>query len=242
MNIFLTISFIVVAGLFTAAVAILFFKEGLIEVSTMRAVVCRNLWDGIPFALDKGMHQIIPGVHKKIKEVTLENEPSDPQRCDVITGDGVSIGVDYIIYTQKVVDPVKAATEINYDKRRDLVINRIKAYFQDQMTKSSTEDFVTKEGLKTKIKQDFLDELEKAINKSLFDDVEGQWGIKIEIQVQNIDLPEKLKEVVEEAATAEKEGERIRVKALKAGVPPWLMAVGDIVYDIFRAKKGGSKS
>ena len=235
---FVIISLILTAGLFVAAIGILFFKEGLIEVNTMRAVVCKNLWTGIPFALNPGMHQIIPGIHKKIMEVTLENEPSDPQICNVITGDGVSVGIDYIIYTQKVVNPVKAATEIDYSKRQSLIVNRIKAFFQDQMTKSSTEDFIMKEGLKTKIKKDFLDDLEKAVNQSLVDNVENQWGIRGEIQVQNIELPEKLKEVVEEAATAEKEGERIRIKAAKAGVPPWLMTVGDIVYDIFRAKGG----
>ncbi|PJA41708.1 hypothetical protein CO177_00940 [Candidatus Wolfebacteria bacterium CG_4_9_14_3_um_filter_37_9] len=241
MGIFLVISFVLVAGLFIAAIVTLFFKEGLIEVAPMRAVVCKNLWDGIPFALNKGMHQIIPGVHKKIREVTLENEPSDPQKCDVITGDGVGIGIDYVIYTQKVVNPVKVVTEIDYEKRRGLITDRIKAYFQDQATKYSTEDFIAKEGLKIKIKKDLLNDVENDVNQSLVDGVENQWGIRVEIQVQNIKLPQKLEEVVEEAATAEKEGERIRVKAEKAGVPPWLMAIGDMIYDVVRATKGGNK-
>jgi regulator of protease activity HflC (stomatin/prohibitin superfamily) len=241
MGIFIFCSIIAAVGMLAAGIVILFFKEGQVEVGPNRSIVYKNLWTGEAKALGKGLWILIPGVYKKIVEVTLENETSDPQKCTVITGDGVSIDLDYVIYTQKVVEPVKVATEINYEKRRDLILNRIKAYIQDQTTKYSTEDIVIKEGLKTKIKKDLLDEIERAVNQSLTSEVESPWGIKTEIQIQSMDLPEKLKEVVEEAATAEKEGERIRVKAEKAGVPSWLVALGDIVYDVFRTSKGGKK-
>lgn len=244
MNVLIIFSLLTAAGLLIAAVVILFYKEGFIEVNPVRAMVVKNIWTGKPRALKAGAHQIIPGWEKRLVEVTLENEPSDPQSLKVITADGVEVGVDCVIYTQKVKDDdesiIKAATKINYNQRKQLIIERLKARLQDVFADIYIEDFFSKET--NKKNSQILEQAEKIVNTALSQDVENGeegWGIKVDIQIQNVDLPEKLMEATEEMATAAKEGEKIKVKAEKAGVPAYLMVIGDIAYDIARAVKGG---
>ncbi len=238
------IALIAVFGALVVAAITLFLKEGLIEVGPKRAVVYKNIWTGKPDALLPGMHQIIPGKHKKLIEVTLENEPSDPSSVTVITSDGTEIDVDYVIYTQQVaggkIDEedikkavVKVGTEINYEKRRELAIDRIKARFQDYFSGVPIEDILSRDI--GKVNKKLIEEAEGVVNKYLEKDIEDQWGLKVEIQVQNIRPPEKLSEVAEEAASAEREGERIKVKAEKAGIKDarWVL-IGDALYDVAR--------
>jgi|GEM_PF-5682947 len=229
-------------GLLIAAAVIIFFKEGQIEIGPKRAVVVKNIWTGIPHALFAGTYLIIPGVEKKMLEVTLENEPSDPDIITVITSDGVEIGVDFVIYTQRILVTaeavVKAATVINYAKRRDLIIARIKAILQDYFSGIPIEDiFSVDEG---KVNKTLIKDAETEADNRLKQDVEDQWGIEVKIQIHNIKPPDKLLEVAEESASAQKEGERIATKAKAAGdVDPRWVIVGDMIYDAVRALKGG---
>lgn len=243
MDTFIIASLLTMAGLSIAAIVILFFKEGFIEINPMRAVVVKNIWTGEPRALKAGAHQIIPGWEKRLVEVTLENEPSDPQTLKVITADGVTIGVNCVIYTQKVKNDdksiVDAATKINYSQRKQLIAERLKARLQDAFADVYVEDFFSKET--DKKNSQILKQAEKTINDALFSDVEKEWGIEVDVQIQDVDLPEKLMEATEEMATAAKEGEKIKVKAEKAGVPAYMMVIGDIAYDIARALKGGKE-
>lgn len=233
-------------GLFITALIIVLFKEGLIEISPKRAVVYKNLWTGEAHALLPGTHLIIPGIHKRLPlEITLENEPSDPQIVKSFTNDGAEIGVDFVVFTQKIVEDkdetavknaiVKAATAIDYKNRNTLILSRIKAFIQDMAITLSLEDIV-KDG---KLDAKKLKEIEDHINDSLLKSVKEEWGFDVDVQIENIQLPEKAKEVVEEAATAEKEGARIKTKADKAGVDPRWIVAGDMVYDAIRALKGG---
>jgi len=239
MSVLITIALITDAALTMASIIILLFKEGLIEVDPKRAVVVKNLWTGEPRALLPGTHLIIPGRDKKLLEVTLENEPSDPPIMKVFTGDGTEIEVDLVITTQKVLDNpeavVRAGTVIDYKKRSEFVVERIKTYLQDAIIKYKLEDMIKEKNVDKKI----LDEIEAGVNKALKEKVEAEWGIEVEVGIKTIELPEKAKEVAEEAATAEREGERIRIKAEKAGVDPKLIVIGDIIYDALRALKGG---
>ncbi|MBI5079356.1 SPFH domain-containing protein [Candidatus Wolfebacteria bacterium] len=241
MGTFIVVSLLATVGLLVAAVVILFFKEGFIEINPMRAVVVKNIWTGIPRALKAGAHQIIPGWEKRLVEITLENESSDPQILKVVTADGVEIGVDCVIYTQKVKDDdesiVKVATKINYGQRKQLITERMKVRLQEAFADVYVEKFFSKED--NEKNSQILKQAEKIVNDALVLDVEKEWGVEVNIRIQNIDLPEKLMEATEEMATAAKEGEKIKVKAEKAGVPTYMMVIGDIAYDIARALKGG---
>ena len=92
MSVLIVVSLLTMASLLIAAIVILFLKEGFIEVNPVRAVVVKNIWTGTPRALKAGAHQIILGWEKRLVEITLENEPSDPQILKVVTADGVEIG------------------------------------------------------------------------------------------------------------------------------------------------------
>ncbi len=248
MGIVIVAGLVLVFGALISAVLVLLYKEGLIEVSPKRAVVYKNIWTGKPEALLAGMHQIIPGIHKKLLEVTLENEPSDPEVVKVITADGIQISVDVVIYTQQVgveneevkgeekeevlkVAIVKAATVIDYKNRRSLIWDRIKAHLQYVIAGIQMDDIFSK----NKTNQKIIDEAESYINDQLKQKVGEEWGIQVEARVEGMKPPEKLLEVAEEVATAEKEGIKIKQKADAAHVDPRLVMIGDIAYDIARA-------
>lgn len=241
----------VVLGLFVIMVAVFLFKAGLIEVDPYEAVVVKNIWTGVPRALAAGTHQVIPGWEEQLARVTLKNEPSDPPAVNVITRDAVEIGVDYIVHTQQVADAVKVATVINYEQRNTLIQTRIRGYIQAEMKKySAEEDLIeiiqvtqAQDGPKEKRRPNMAiaSNIQDAVNVILDNEVLAQWGVKMEIRIQNLILPEKLTEVAEEAATAEREGQRIKDKAQAAGVPSWLMTLGDIAADVTRTLKGGGK-
>jgi hypothetical protein len=215
------------------------FKEGMIEVKPNKAVVISNIWSGSTKTLEQGNRIIIPGVQKKLKDVTLENEPSNPDIIKMVTADGTELGVDYVITEQRVVDPGLAVTRINYDKRSELINVRLRALFQDELSGLRMEELLFSNDNSKVLSKEKMKAIEDNVNRAyaaIEADPNKRWVIKVEIQLVNLQLPEKLAEVAEEAATAKKEGQRINVKAKAAGVAPWMMVLGDIIYDIARAK------
>lgn len=243
----------VVVGFFVAMVLSFVFKEGLVEVDPYQAVVVKNIWTGVARGLTAGTHQIIAGWEEKLGVATLKNEPSDPPVVNVITKDAVEIGVDYVIHTQKVVDAVnavKAITAIKYEDRSSLIQTRIRGYLQGKTKDYSAEDdlievvaMVDQNGKRVEKRRPnmtLIGDIQQAVNTAL-SEVETEWGIKVDIRIQNLILPQKLMEVAEEAATAQREGQRIKDKADAANVSPWLMTIGDIVADVVKVVKGGGK-
>jgi len=240
MNILLWAAIIAVFGALAAALIILFFKEGLVEVSPKRAVAYKNIWTGKAFALLPGMHQIIPGIHKKLVDlITLENEPSDPEIIKVITADGIQISVDAIIYTQQVGGGIEeegelreaivnVATVIDYEKRRSFIWDRVKTYIQEAVAGIEMDEIFSKDETNKKI----IGKIKRYVNRQLKAKIETEWGIKVEVGIEDIKPPQKLLEVAEEVATAKKEGQKIREKAIEAGVEAELVMIGDIAYDI----------
>jgi len=226
-------------ALLISAVAGIIFKEGMVEVKPNREVVVNNIWTGLSVPFSQGTWFLIPGIKKKLKDVTLENEPSNPDITKAVTADGTEIGVDYVITVQCVVKSVLAVTRINYDKRVELINVRLRALFQDELSGLKMEDLLFSDSATEVLSKNKMKEIEKNVNDAyaaLEADEKKSWGIKVEVQLVNLLLPTKLAEVAEEAATAKKEGERIATKAKAAGVAPWVMAVGDILYDLTREK------
>lgn len=246
---------VLVGGMAAAVIGVLRYKEGLIEVNPMRAVVVRNIWTSKPRALLE-TDFITPGWEKKLREVTLENEPSDPPIMKALTQDGTEIGIDLVISTQKIKEypddkdkardaVVKAATKIDYDKRAAAILNRIKIYAQDALVCCTLEDIVEggnedREKEKDKGKRAVIERIENTLKEKL-PAIENEWGFEVIAEVRNLELPEKAQEVAEESATAEQEGKRIKTKADAAGVDPKLIVIGDILYDAIRAVTASAK-
>mgnify|MGYP001568945515 CR=1 FL=1 len=227
-------------------IVIIFFKTGKKEINPNEALVYKNQWTGKAKVKMAGTTILTPGINKEITRVSLKDEPHDPAETKINLSDGTEIGVDYVITKQKVVDPIKSAIEINYEDRDKIIRKRIEVFFQDELVKYSGKSFVLEEkenGKKTIKKKDeelklAMETTETAVNRKIKDTIEKNWGIEVEIGIENFNLPPKLLEVAEEAATAVTEGERIKIKAQNAGVDVKWVFLGDIITDAIRAYKG----
>ncbi len=232
MVVFIVLGILIIAGFFAAAVVTLILQEGRVEIDPMQAVVVKNIWTGEASALTQGMHFIIPGISKRLVDVTLKNEPSDPPPAHVSTADGTELGVDYVIYTQQVQnDPaaiVNAATKIDYAKRNEFIKARIEADLESAFIAHNFADI-----WKDALNKTTLQQIQEGVNDELERQTTTQWGINVEIRIQDIDFPSKFQEAAADEATAEKEGSAIKKKAEAAGVPPTIIAVGDIITDFF---------
>src|SRR3989338_10932173 len=121
-------------------VLVLLLTEYRAEVKPASALVYNNQWTGATNALLPGTHFLVPGVHRRLEEVTLRNEARNPSNVMLFTGDGIELEVDYIIRRQQIgypsTDPVlrarfardprllreravMAATAIDYKNRND---------------------------------------------------------------------------------------------------------------------------
>lgn len=236
--------------LVVVAVVIIVFKTGKKEIEPGEALVYKNQWSGKTYSAGAGTIILKPGIEKIVKEkVSLRNEPRDPEPVTITLADGNDITVEYEITTQKIVNPVKAVTAINYDKRDALIDSRIKTYFLDSFVGVSGEELITETKTGDKVtkgrKEDFikkiLENAEKEINEQLKREVEENWGIETIIGIERFVLPPKLTEVIGEASTSKHEGERIKTKAEAAGVNPNMAFILDAMSDIVGMWKGGSK-
>ncbi|KKT20847.1 MAG: hypothetical protein UW04_C0019G0006 [Parcubacteria group bacterium GW2011_GWB1_43_8] len=232
------------------SVIIIVFKTGKKEVEPSEALVYKNQWSGKTKSAGAGTIILKPGVEKTVREkVSLRNEPRDPGQVTITLADGNDITVEYEITTQKVIDPVKAVTAIDYDKRNVFIDSKIKTYFLDAFVGVSGEELITETKTGDKVtkkrKEDFikkvLEDAEIEINNKLKRDVKGGWGIETIIGIERFVLPPKLTEVIGEASTSKHEGDRIKTKAEAAGVSPNMAFILDAVSDIVGMWKGGGK-
>ena len=240
---------ILIFGLLGAALIVLLLKGGMVEIDPTSSVVVKNIWTGVPRALLPGMHFIIPGWEERLEDVTLKNETSDPQALKVLTADPAELEVDYVIFTFKIpFDPkgqtstfietmnavVKAATQIDYKKRQELVISRIKAEMQSVFGEKRLDEIY---GPDSKIDKKALEVIEVEVNEILKEKIQDEWGFYVEVQIENANLPEKIQRAIEKAIVAEREGKAIAEKAKGAGVSPWLIAIGEMISDLNRSNK-----
>jgi len=223
---------ILVGGMLLVAIIIIFFKEGLIDVKPKRAVVVRNIWTSEAMAFMKTGY-MIPGIHKKLMEITLENEPSSSPTINVLTQDGAEIGIKLVITTQQVIphpdSVIKAATEINYEKRTEAILNRIKVYLQHALICCTLESIVKGEQGVFESTRNYL--------KTKLPDLSAEWGFKVEASICNIELPEKAKAATERYATARQEGRAAKAKADAAGINPLITVIGNTISDVLRTSK-----
>lgn len=223
----------------------------------MSAVVYKNQWTGEARAILPGTEFIIPGWEKRLVDVSLKNEPSDPPPTKAITADPIEIEVDYIIHSFLIpFDPegddaskektkqavVKVATKVDYGERQNAVSNRIQGAIQTAFGNEEFDEIYPKNGdspdAKRSLNKELIKRIADEVNATLAESVEEEWGIHVEIKIENVDFPGKIGEAIEEAVVAEREGRAIADKAEKAGVSPNLIAIGEMVVDGIRALKG----
>ncbi|KKW48135.1 MAG: hypothetical protein UY99_C0012G0013 [Parcubacteria group bacterium GW2011_GWA1_59_11] len=261
-------------------VLVLLLTEYRAEVKPASALVYNNQWTGATNALLPGTHFLVPGVHKRLEEVTLRNEAKNPSNVMLFTGDGIELEVDYIIRRQQVWDPgvgtfnadggwqpipleqlrgaqrgmiarraVMAATAINYRERDDKIQTRIVAALQAELDKKRYNqlfmgaDLATGEaGLRNDAERR---DIEQKVNDILRQDIcTTEWGFVIQMDLEDYDLPERLRKAREQKVSAQMEGTALKEKldALGAGNDPelkkWLV-IGEVVGDALGRTFGG---
>ena len=251
-----------VVGLLLLALTLL-LTDYRVEVKPATAMVYNNQWTGRPGAFLPGTHIMIPFVERRLEEVTLRNEARNPSNVMLFTGDGIELEVDYIIRRQQIgypsTDPVlrarfardprllreravMAATAIDYKNRNDLIQTRIVAALQQELERHTYNELfpgadITK-GEAGKLDERRKNEIEEAVNRELArDPVTQEWGFAIEMDLEDYDLPDRLRRARERKVSAQMEGTALREKAAAAGINPTVFVVADALSDIFRTAK-----
>ena len=230
------------------------------EVRPATVVVYNNQWTGKTGAFLPGTHFMVPGVHKRLEEITLRNEAKNPSNVMLYTGDGIELEIDYIIRRQQIGSPtaecaIQAATAINYKERDDKIQTRIVALLQQELEKIRFNDLFLGADLaagdagtkNNQLKQD----IEAEVNKFLARDiVTTEWGFVIQIDLEDYNLPEQLRKAREQKVSATMEGAALKEKlqALGAADDPelkkWLLladagadALGRAIASLSKGKK-----
>ena len=253
-------------------ILVLLLTEYRVEVKPATAMVYNNRWTGCANTFLPGTHFMVPGIHQRLEEVTLRNEARNPSNVMLFTGDGIEMEVDYIIRRQQIgypsTDPVlrarfawdprllreravMAATAIDYKSRNDLIQTRIVAALQMALEARAFEELFPGSnlgaGVVGKIDKYKKDELEAEVNAELArDPVTQEWGFAIEVDIEDYDLPEKLRKVRETRVSAEMEGAALKSKMDALGVADpetkrWLL-IADAASDAIGRAFGGKKT
>ncbi len=255
---FLWFLVIVAILLVVVAIIVLLLTEYKIQLPLSRGEVYINLWTGKPRCALWGTTFLVPGIHKPLeKELSFLNDPDDPPATPVVTADGIDIEFDWVYRHLQVGYPgmpeltsddldtellkqcgVKVVTAIKYSDRKKNAYGRVLAlskrvfgkYKYNQLFKDSdlSKD---KPGEKDK---DLLEEIAAEINEFLrVDEVAKSWGLWVEIDPEDINLPAKARKTREENATADMAGEAVDRKAKKAGVHPAIVMLADAISNLF---------
>lgn len=252
---FIVVILMLVAGL------IILVTVSRTEVKPATALVYNNIWNGKTFCVLPGTEFIIPGIHRVLeREVSLRNEAENPDNVELITGDGIELEVDYIVRRLRVGYPgmpaniddanpdklkeavIKAVTAISYSERRDKVLTRIVARMQEEV-KSRTyaelfQDADIENGKVGKVNKVLMKSLEEEVNILLSTDIVSVgWGYWVEMDLEDYNLPARLRQAREASASADMAGKAIADKATAAGVDPRWIIAGETLGNIFG--KGG---
>lgn len=177
------------SGLFVL-MAVVFFLWSAIKILNEyeRGVVFR-LGRVIPLK-GPGLVIILPGIDRLVR-ISLRTITMDVPSQDIITRDNVTVKVNAVVYF-KVVDPIKAVTEIE------------DYYFATSQIAQTT--------LRSVLGQGHLDDLlskRDEINADLQRIIDAQtepWGIKVTaVETKNVDLPVEMQRAIAKQAEAERE-------------------------------------
>lgn len=141
--------------------------------------------------LSPGFHILVPFVDKVAYQHTLKEEVIDvpPQMC--VTKDNIEVGVDGVIYLQ-VIDPEKASYGI--DNYRNASAQLAQTTMRSVIGKMELDKTFEE---RAKINEAVMEALNEAASP---------WGVKLyRYEVSDIDLPESIKDALEQQMKAERE-------------------------------------
>jgi len=168
-----------------------------------------------------GIHFKIPFIEKAVT-VPVYEESVDVMKQEAITKDNVPVEVDGVVFFE-----VKDDTEdvkdsiVNVGEYREQTLNYATSILRDQVGKRELDDLLQKR-----------DEIGDHIKKKL-DDKTDSFGVRVlDVEIQNINLPEKMERAMAAQAEAERDRRARRTNAqgeLEAAVK--LRQASDIIGD-----------
>ncbi len=188
-----------------ATILVILYYTGVLQnflpvviVDSQKAVIVDNRL-GKDRVLTEGINRYFPWIEKIEGEISLKEQPVDPEPQAIITKDNISITVDMIAMI-KVVDPLKAVMDVSDYKKA--VNSLIQTGVVDIMGKMELKEIqmnlesISKEVL-THVEKDSL-----------------RWGVKIaQVRFESISYSEDIKQAMEKEIVAEKEKRAAILKA-----------------------------
>jgi len=149
-----------------------------------------------------GIHFKIPFIEKAVT-VPVYEESVDVMKQEAITKDNVPVEVDGVVFFE-----VKDDTEdvkdsiVNVGEYREQTLNYATSILRDQVGKRELDDLLQKR-----------DEIGDHIKKKL-DDKTDSFGVRVlDVEIQNINLPEKMERAMAAQAEAERDRRARRTNA-----------------------------
>lgn len=238
-----------------------------ISVKQGEVAITEDTLNGDLRVLNQGLHTLNQFHERVLREaVSIKNEPSNPGPVEVKTKNLTGVKVDLVIIKKQIIDPLKATSKVDYARLNEIVDERInvlvqkafgKADFESLFEAEATDDdgsgSTTAATTKKKVNVAKMDDLitiaTSEINGELARIAGEEWGMEVEVAIQNIILPVQLEKVAEEITAEDAEMRKIKKKATAYGVEPeellrldaQTQIGGLIMKALGGALKGGSK-
>lgn len=223
------------------------FVGGNVEVEPQHAEVFKNTISGNTHVLLAGTHSIKPW-EKRLKTIELRNKPHDPPATQVKTFDPIEIGVDYAITDFEIPNKKEAVnlvfTKIEYDKRLENTIMKIRVFLQNAVGRRSFNAIYVEQQAEEKVEhqvnRDMVTKIEEEVNKEL-QTLLSAWGLIVKIQIHNLIVPQAVTNAMEDEVKARHAGKAIRKQADEIGDAPHAkeIIIARTLVDLFNAWKGG---
>jgi regulator of protease activity HflC (stomatin/prohibitin superfamily) len=180
--------------LITTIMVVLYYTGALqhflpvIIVDSQKAVIVDNRL-GKDRVLTEGINRYLPWIEKIEGEITLKEQPVDPDPQTIITKDNISITVDMIAMI-KVVDPLKAVMDVSdYQKA---VNSLVQTGVVDIMGKMELKEIQTN-----------LETISKKVLKHVEED-SSRWGVTItQVRFESISYSDEIKKAMEQITVSE---------------------------------------
>ncbi len=161
-----------------------------VVVDAQKAVVIDNRL-GKDRVMHEGINYIIPIVEVIVKEVSLKEITVNPPEQTIVTRDNISIVVD-MIASVKIKDILKAVMDVDdYKKSAESLVMTAAL---DVMGSMNLVDI-----------QKNISNISREIKEKMKEDTE-RWGLEVvQVHIENVTLPDSVKEAMEKEIVAEKE-------------------------------------
>lgn len=236
-----------------------------ISIKQGEVAIIENTLSGELRVLERGLHPINQFYERVVREsVSIKNEPSDPKPVEVKTKNLTGVKVDLVIIKNQIVDPLKATAKVDYNRLGDIVKERInvlvqktfgKADLEDIFEAEATDDDATGNGTPKKGNkingarvEELLNDATNEINSELARIADVEWGMEVEVAIQNFFLPPQLEKVAEDITAEDAEMRKIQKRANAYGVQPEALLqldaqtqIGGLIMKALGGALGGGK-